>query len=544
MTQWLSDENRKVLMDGVAALAARDAEFRRALREAAAGMLGVLDEIDAAERAAARRLAEEAAAAAAAAEAAIPRYETSLRIGDELRVVQVRGTEQEARLAAQTAARRPAPPPLEDDLAARAREGPPGPVIADIDLVLLARRCHLKAAACRWIVERRRMMTDFTADTVREVGDRDRDFFARAKALPNCYLWMMDPRGLPPPGDPLLEVLAGCYDNVARGAEVVEPLSQTGEHEDLFEAGLYLLAESQSALRVALVDVSQTFVDTDQRDAFLWLKKQTRERSIYVARHMRMDDPAHPDDWEPVKARLEELDARRSQRHTMRRSRQILLNKAKYHAGRIAHANGEVQLEDWKKLAAALEEMVGGGIPPSDSDMREVLLPVLETMPSEDEIEVGPGMRQVLVEADRYLSMAAARESAGESAAPREKPAHIREAAELLRGRTIMLIGGEARPHAKRALEQAFELEELAWMTTRAHQSTAEFEPVVARPETALVLLAIRWSSHSFGDVKAMCDRYGKPFVRLPAGYNPDQVARQILQQASGALRQQMAPAG
>jgi hypothetical protein len=33
-----------------------------------------------------------------------------------------------------------------------------------------------------------------------------------------------------------------------------------------------------------------------------------------------------------------------------------------------------------------------------------------------------------------------------------------------------------------------------------------------------------------------MCDRYGKPFVRLPGGYNPDQVARQILEQVSGRL--------
>jgi hypothetical protein len=50
--------------------------------------------------------------------------------------------------------------------------------------------------------------------------------------------------------------------------------------------------------------------------------------------------------------------------------------------------------------------------------------------------------------------------------------------------------------------------------------------------------LAIRWSSHSFGEVKAMCGRHGKPFVRLPAGYNPDQVAQQILAQCSEALQQ------
>ncbi len=51
-----------------------------------------------------------------------------------------------------------------------------------------------------------------------------------------------------------------------------------------------------------------------------------------------------------------------------------------------------------------------------------------------------------------------------------------------------------------------------------------------------MVLLAIRWSSHSFGDVKAFCDRHGKPLVRLPGGYGAHQVASQILAQCGGRL--------
>jgi hypothetical protein len=51
-----------------------------------------------------------------------------------------------------------------------------------------------------------------------------------------------------------------------------------------------------------------------------------------------------------------------------------------------------------------------------------------------------------------------------------------------------------------------------------------------------LVLLAIRWSSHAFGDVKQFCDRHGKPLVRLPGGYSPNQVAAQILAQGSEQL--------
>ena len=53
-------------------------------------------------------------------------------------------------------------------------------------------------------------------------------------------------------------------------------------------------------------------------------------------------------------------------------------------------------------------------------------------------------------------------------------------------------------------------------------------------PEYAL---AIRWSSHSFGDVRVFCEQHDKPLVRLPAGYTPKQLAAQILVQCSDRLR-------
>ena len=55
----------------------------------------------------------------------------------------------------------------------------------------------------------------------------------------------------------------------------------------------------------------------------------------------------------------------------------------------------------------------------------------------------------------------------------------------------------------------------------------------------AVVVLAIRWSSHSYGEVKQFCEQYGKPLVRLPAGYNPNQVAAHIVAQCSDRLAQQ-----
>jgi len=50
-------------------------------------------------------------------------------------------------------------------------------------------------------------------------------------------------------------------------------------------------------------------------------------------------------------------------------------------------------------------------------------------------------------------------------------------------------------------------------------------------------MLAIRWCSHSYKDVKRFCDRYSIPLVRLPAGLHPNQVAAHILGQCGERLK-------
>ena len=112
----------------------------------------------------------------------------------------------------------------------------------------------------------------------------------------------------------------------------------------------------------------------------------------------------------------------------------------------------------------------------------------------------------------------------------------MKEAARLLEGRSVVLIGGARRREAQTTMRRALGLRELIWIETKEHQSIESFEPVIARPEVALVLLAIRWSSHAFGDVRQYCVRHGKPLVRLPGGYGLHQVASQILAQCSDLL--------
>jgi hypothetical protein len=139
----------------------------------------------------------------------------------------------------------------------------------------------------------------------------------------------------------------------------------------------------------------------------------------------------------------------------------------------------------------------------------------------------------VLREISRYLDSDEETQDRSPNPADDEK---IVRATSLLAGETAMLVGRELRPHIHAAIKSALRLKDLIWLGVNEIQSVSDLEPYVARPEVAVVLMAIRWSRHSFGDLSSYCGRYGKPFVRLPAGCNARQVASRILAQCGDRL--------
>ncbi|HUR54166.1 MAG TPA: hypothetical protein VMZ71_08550, partial [Gemmataceae bacterium] len=151
-----------------------------------------------------------------------------------------------------------------------------------------------------------------------------------------------------------------------------------------------------------------------------------------------------------------------------------------------------------------------------------------------DDVHLGPGASLVFREIDKFI---ASRPVADESANGEAVPPEVAEVRALLTGREAVLIGGHVRPDRRAALIRAFDLADVDWITTEDHTSVSVFEAPIARPGVAVVLLAIRWSNHSYGDVQEYCDRYGKLLVRLPGGYHPNQVAHQILSQVGHRLR-------
>jgi hypothetical protein len=406
---------------------------------------------------------------------------------------------------------------------------PPKPQpVSDADLPVLAAHFELKADGCDWHVKRRKLIEQ-GADFHLDVAPQDKTVLDRGRAA-NCFLWMNRPNA-PTPPYPMMDTLAQCYRNAARAIRLVSRLAGAGDDSSAeFTDAIQLLAEALSALRVAIFEVHD-FNDPDHFAAFGWLRAKTFSASIFVDRYMRLDDPADPNAWLTLQARIDEIDARLEQRQRSARERAAAINKVKFHVGKL---HQQTDGEHWRRIIDAISALVQSGMRPSNVELRELLLPAIDELP--DNADTWPAeFRQVLVEIDRYL---ASRESEPQTItdATAELSADVLSLRPLLAGKAIVLIGGQQRHAARQKLIDAFGLSRLDWLDVPAHSSHYDFEPAIQHDDVALVLLAIRWSSHSYAEVNSFCQHYGKPLVRLPAGYSPNQVAAQIRQQAGKRL--------
>jgi hypothetical protein len=422
----------------------------------------------------------------------------------------------------------PTTPPLAPPVV-RPRQWLSAAPVSEADLPLIEARCRLKAEGARWAVTRRRRLAE-GAEFRTEIDPQDRDIIAKAKELPDCFLWMNHPSGPSPANLSLLEDVAGCFEAVADAIALVRAvLADLENSQDVFVQALDLTAEAQSSLRAAILRIDGP-TDKDQAQVFTWLKTTAAEQQIFIQRYMRTDDVADPTRWAHLASRLDALNGQMEEARKRARNRKKLLGKLRYNLQMISGSE-VAPLEGWQALAGVVDSLVRAGVPPSNREVREMLLPVIDDMP--DLPDLPQGFLLVLREIDRYLE---SRPPATDAAVAPQPTEEVKEVARLLGGRSVVLIGGGRRPNALESLKASFGLKELYWIETREHQSIEGFESYVARPDVAVVLLAIRWSSHSFGEVRQFCDRHGKPLVRLQAGYHPNQVARQILTQCSERL--------
>lgn len=206
------------------------------------------------------------------------------------------------------------------------------------------------------------------------------------------------------------------------------------------------------------------------------------------------------------------------------------LNKLRFHLDRVVRGTSPSIDEDWEKIGRLVDDALASPPVPAAVDLRRML---------EEQRERCATRRLV----DNVYALQSEIERVAKSGAHKpEKPrgalTPTQRVAELLRGRTIVVVGGDPRPEHADRLRAAFELREVVWPeTSRTNPSVSGLEPYVARADVALVLMLIRFVRHGVNwDLPDVCARHDVPLVRVPAGYNEDTLAALILEQAGKRL--------
>ena len=397
-------------------------------------------------------------------------------------------------------------------------------------LAPLLPRLDLKADACAWAIRREEVSVAGRGfDEVKPGYDALRH---RAGSCQPCYLWMIDADASSIVGDHW-RMLEGCYRACAQILRTVLAFPEAYAESPTL---LRLLGEAQSSLYSAMTasGASPRWDDKDQQRLFEWCRDETRERQVYLE-HLSKDHLADPTLHGGLLARAQKEHERLKNARDRQKQLQRGLNTIRYHVGQLRLDESNAS-HDWKRIGEGIEAVADAGAPSSYPELVDMLAAeewITELMPAE--VAERPAVADVLRYVDQRI--AAAQAAANAPPSPRREPTpEVLLAREALRGRTVVIVGGDDRPHSRENIEREFELSELKWLASREHSSIEQFRAAIVHPDTALVILMIRWASHSYEDLQEICERAGKPFVRLPGGYNPSQLAHQIIEQASEQL--------
>lgn len=413
-----------------------------------------------------------------------------------------------------------------------------------IDLQQVAARCRLKAEACLHQIVRQSQ----ERDTAEEFESRQRmnDLIATAKSMRDCFLWMFFRKGTPST-DEELDLIARCYTAMAEAADLchaIEPINEWHDEEEVREA-LQLLATISSGLRVALSATWLTQPDIDQDEVHQWLKLVTAEHRYHVKRHMQLGDPADPaDDVSAARERAKELLGALENQRKNRDKADRLLKRALYHAQRVRDAatspyEEEPPLHDCKKINDAVEQLRALDAPDLDRMVRQIAaVAPPEYFP--DAVQPDPMLRSAAESLAQPQNGSKDRSRRARETAKSERvwSEDVLRVRELLGGGQVVVVGGEPRRDAIERITDAFALDAVVWPDLTEHGSAEPMRAPISNPDTRLVIVLIKLTGHEHAErARDFARQANVPFVLMPAGYNPEQIAAEVMRQASAQLR-------
>jgi hypothetical protein len=402
-----------------------------------------------------------------------------------------------------------------------------------VSLQLVERRCRLKADSCRLYIQKRAAAPGSAAE--QSCKARMEGMLARAKELDQCFLWVFW-REATMPSDTLLEQIAECYEAQADAAavfHVIETHSAIAT-DDALHSLFSLMAEANSSLRVSLAHTWLTAPDRDQDDLHVWLREQTRERSIYVEKYMSLADSADPTRIRELRNRLKAYIASLDQRVKRLKEVKAGLDRIRHHARQLVKSQGVDPGRDVSRICEAIKRLQSLGITANDRRIGEAIGAEAIGLCRDSADEAFAAMRVAIV---AHIAPSI-EESHAEQQADAEVSPEVIAVRELLIGQRLVVLGGARNERARQRLIEAFGLADAEWVALPEHGPGSAMHAPIARSDTALVLVIIKLIGHLHAEeARAAAEVAGKPWVNLTGGYNPQRVAVEVLEQASERLR-------
>jgi hypothetical protein len=113
----------------------------------------------------------------------------------------------------------------------------------------------------------------------------------------------------------------------------------------------------------------------------------------------------------------------------------------------------------------------------------------------------------------------------------------VQKVADLLRGKSMVIIGGEERHERTEEIKRSFGLAHVRWISVRHSHSYRDFSPAIEAEAVAVVVLLSRFVPESFRKCKKLCKNASVPQVSISSGYGVNQLAAAILNQAGDRLK-------
>jgi hypothetical protein len=351
-------------------------------------------------------------------------------------------------------------------------------------------------------------------------------------------IWAILPKFEPSPYCNL-QVIARAYDACVQTTRLLKRTLTAGASANRhLPAVLQASATAGSALRYLLSTVSigatefGTFRDADQDQLAKVLMSLGAEHSLYIARHLRLEDPATESDLAALESSLPELVKRVHEDVSKVEDTKRKLKQLRYHVDQIAAGKTSNIDHDWNKIETVLAAAIAAGLPPSDRQLGAILNPLLEVIVPE---HLKHTRHALSFEKQRALKTLDALQQPPEQGKTWSEG--VMAVRRLIRGRQLVIIGGEQDDHQHRRIEEAFACT-LHWVELTEHGPSEPMIAPIHAADTCLVLLIIRLTGHLHHEkARQAAIAANKPLVPLPQGWNPEVIAHEVLTQASEILK-------